>query len=424
MHKRLYLISLFSGYGMIAVGAVCSLVSVPLALHYLPADEFGLWAVVLQVAGYFALADSGISSSIGRLLIDHRSERPSKAYGAVFFGGLALLCGLSLLILACGLALLPFLPDWLNIGTRLRGEFISLAAVQIVIAAASLPLRSVGQSILSAARYDLLHACLSASLLGNLAVLWIGFLAGAGVFAFAWAALAGYLVSSISQFTVAWHLRTLPGPGETAFPRGGQWKPMRAFAGDVIFVQVGNTLVFSTQTVIISSSLGLTAAATWAAGSKLFYLFFQLTGKVAEVAGPQMAEMHVAGHHGRLDCAIRRIVVLTAVAAAAAAVVLFAGNSLFVNIWTDGKILWPPAANLPLAVWLILASVAAALTAHALAAKRLAPIRYTYLLEGIFGTALAAWAAPQFGIPGVAAAFALGCLLFSFRATVMHFLAP
>jgi O-antigen/teichoic acid export membrane protein len=407
---------------MIAVGAACSLVSVPLALHYLPAEEFGLWAVVFQVAGYFALADTGISSAIGRLLIDHRSERPSKAYGAVFFGGLAVLFGLSVVVLACGFALLPFLPVWLNIGGHLRTEFGILAAVQIVVTAASLPIRSVGQSILSAARYDLLHACLSASILANLAALWIAFVAGAGVFAFAWAALAGYLVSSISQFGVAWHLRTLPGHGEISFPRGGQWRPMGAFAGDVIFVQLGNTLVFSTQTVIVSSALGLTAAATWAAGSKLFYLFFQLAGKVAEVAGPQMAGMHVAGESGKLDRTIRRIVALTVGTASAAAVALVAGNSLFVKIWTGGKISWPSEANLPLAVWLVLASVAAALTSHALAAKRLARIRHVYLIEGVFGTALAAWVAPQFGIPGVAGAFALSCLLFSFRATVMHFL--
>ena len=405
---------------MIGVGAASSLVSVPLALHFLPADEFGLWAVVFQVAGYFALADTGISSAIGRLLIDHRAARPSREYGAVFFGGLALLCGLSVLILAFGLALLPFIPDWLNIGVGLRAEFWVLAAVQIVVTAASLPIRSVGQSILSAARYDLLHACLSASILANLAALWIAFLAGAGVFAFVWAAGTGLLVSSISQLCVAWHLRSLPGHGEIAFPRGRQWRPMGAFAGDVIFVQFGNTLVFSTQTVIISSCLGLTAAATWAAGSKLFYLFLQLTGKVAEVAGPQMAEMHVAGNNDKLGHTLRRVLFITVGTASAAAVALLVGNSLFVKIWTSGKILWPSAANLPLAVWLVLASVAAALTTHALAAKRLARIRHVYLLEGVFGTALATWAAPSFGITGVAAAFALACLLFSFRATVVQ----
>jgi len=72
---------------MIGVGAACSLVSVPPALHYLPAEEFGLWAVVFQIAGCFARADTGISSSIGRLLIDQRTDRSKRRYGAVFLAG-------------------------------------------------------------------------------------------------------------------------------------------------------------------------------------------------------------------------------------------------------------------------------------------------------------------------------------------------
>ena len=405
---------------MIAVGAACSLISVPLALHYLPAEEFGLWAVVFQVSGYFALADTGISSAIGRLLIDHSAERPSCRYGSVFFGGLIVLCALAVLVAVSGFVALPFLPRWLCVGKEFWHEFEILAAIQILITAVSLPVRSIGQSLLSAARYDLLHLCLSASLLANLAALWIAFVAGAGVFAFAWAAGAGFLVSSISQIIVALRLGTLPAKDEICLPKKGEWTPMRAFASDVVFVQVGNTLVFSTQAVIISSCLGLTAAASWAVGSKLFYLFLQLTGKVAEVAGPQMAGMHVAGEYEKMGRTIRGIVLLTAGVASAAAVALVAGNSLFVKIWTSGKISWPAAANLPLAIWLILASVAAALTTHALAAKRLSRIRHVYLLEGIFGTALAVWTAPEYGIPGVAAAFALACLLFSFRATVFQ----
>lgn len=406
---------------MIAVGVVGSLVSVPLALRFLRAEEFGLWVVVFQVTGYLALADTGISSSIGRLLIDHRAHRPSRRYGAVFFGGLVFLIGLAVAILAAGFLLLPFLPHWLNIGENLRHDFQLLAVCQLLIVTASLPIRAVGQTILSASRYDLLHACLSASLVANLTALWLAFALGAEIFSFAWAALAGLLTSILSQLFAARRLGTLPGRNEICLPGRSEWQTIRGFAGDVFFVQLGSTLVLSTQTVIISSTLGLTAAASWAAGSKLFFMFLQVAGKVSEVAGPQMAGLHVAREHERLGRVIRRIVALTVGIASVAALVIVFANSGFVAIWTNGKIPWPRAANLPLAVWLVLASTAAVLTSHALAGKTLSRIRHVYLLEGVFGTALAAWAAPHFGIPGVAAAFALACLLFSFRATVFHF---
>jgi len=47
-------------------------------------------------------------------------------------------------------------------------------------------------------------------------------------------------------------------------------------------------------------------------------------------------------------------------------------------------------------------------------------IRHVYLMEGIFGTLAAVWVPSRFAIPGVFAAFALACLLFSFRAKVFQ----
>lgn len=419
MQRGIYLRSLFSGYGMIAVGGVCSLISVPLVLRYLSTEEYGLWAVVFQVGGYFSLVDAGISSSIGRLLIDHHTERPSRKYGAVFFGGLLILCVLAAIVTLLALAFLPFLPCWLGMGKNLQTPFLVLVLIQILIVAVNLPLRSVGQSILSTSRYDLLHYCLSGSLIANLAILWAALASGAGIYSIAWAGIGGLGVSIFTHFLAAGSLGCLPIRAEWALPSRGEWMPLIAFARDVVFVQVGNALVFSTQTVIISSTLGLAAAATWAAGSKMFFLLFQLTGKIAEVAGPRMAAMHVSGAHGRLEKTICAILAATVAAAMCGALFLVTINASFVQIWTGGKIVWPKTADLFLGLWLILASVAAALTARALAGKQLSHIRHIYLLEGIAGTLAAFCVAPHFGIPGVAASFAIACLLFSFRVTVV-----
>src|ERR1700689_166956 len=79
--------SLLSGY--VALGANCffTLASVSLALHYLGKLEFGLWALVTQIAGYIALIDLSMSASVGRILIDHKDERQSGVYGSVIKTG-------------------------------------------------------------------------------------------------------------------------------------------------------------------------------------------------------------------------------------------------------------------------------------------------------------------------------------------------
>src|ERR1051326_5528492 len=75
--------SLASGYLAIGSNVVYTLASVPLALHYLSKDEFGLWALALQVAGYLLLIDLGITSAVSRILIDHKDEIDGGNYGSV-----------------------------------------------------------------------------------------------------------------------------------------------------------------------------------------------------------------------------------------------------------------------------------------------------------------------------------------------------
>jgi len=85
--------------------------------------------------------------------LDHPCvRRPSSRYGAVFSGGLLIQCALALMVALAGFLLLPFLPSWLNVGAELRGEFLLLAAIQIMITALSIPVRAVGQSVLAAGR--------------------------------------------------------------------------------------------------------------------------------------------------------------------------------------------------------------------------------------------------------------------------------
>ena len=62
--SSLYVRSLASGYVTLAANTAFTLASVPLALHYLSENEFGLWALSTQLAGYIALVDFGMSAAV------------------------------------------------------------------------------------------------------------------------------------------------------------------------------------------------------------------------------------------------------------------------------------------------------------------------------------------------------------------------
>ena len=70
-----YTLGLVSSYAQIGATVLYSLVSIPLALTFLPRAEFGLWALTSQIAGYLALMDLGMGSSVARILIDYKDER-------------------------------------------------------------------------------------------------------------------------------------------------------------------------------------------------------------------------------------------------------------------------------------------------------------------------------------------------------------
>src|SRR5512136_2837625 len=91
--------AMVSGYALIAANVVYTLASVPLALHYLSREEFGLWAVVTQVCNFNQiLIDLGMSGAIARVLIDHKDDHTSTAYGTVIQTGLLVLGVQGLLI--------------------------------------------------------------------------------------------------------------------------------------------------------------------------------------------------------------------------------------------------------------------------------------------------------------------------------------
>ena len=86
-----YASSVATGYLSLGANILYSLASVPLALHYLTREEFGLWALVSQLAWYLMLIDTGMSNATGRHLIDHKDDRASGGYGSVLQTGLTVL---------------------------------------------------------------------------------------------------------------------------------------------------------------------------------------------------------------------------------------------------------------------------------------------------------------------------------------------
>src|SRR6185503_2177932 len=78
-----FLKGLGSGYVLLLANTAWTLLSLPLALHFLEKAEYTVWLVAAQIASYLAMIDLGTTGSGIRLLIDYKDKPASGEYGSM-----------------------------------------------------------------------------------------------------------------------------------------------------------------------------------------------------------------------------------------------------------------------------------------------------------------------------------------------------
>src|SRR4051794_34670983 len=102
-----YLTSLGSNYLLLLINAAYTLAAVPIALHHLSQEEFGVWIVVAQISGYLAMIDLGTGDAGVRLLIDHKDSPNDGAYGSLIKTAMLAQSAQGAIIFMVGAALMP-----------------------------------------------------------------------------------------------------------------------------------------------------------------------------------------------------------------------------------------------------------------------------------------------------------------------------
>lgn len=389
------------GYAVIAVNIVFSLVSVPLALHYLSKERFALWALMTSIGGYLSLVDLGMSASVARLLVDHKDEREGGTYGSLIKTGWLVLIVQGVIAWVAGFGLAPALGDLLDIDPQLRGEFVALLRWQSTILALGFFLRIFGHLLFAHQRIDVGNCCQIVGLALNLGLLWWFFHLGQGVFSLAWAALGSLFTTSMLTALACWRLRLLPPRGARGRASWDRFREIFGYGKDLFLVAVGMQLIMASQTMIITRVLGLGAAATWAIGTKMFNLILQMIARIADVSGPAFSEMIVRGERAVLSDRFKAVTVLTASLSGFAAVLYAVCNSDFVTIWTKGVISWPALNDVLLGAWLIVLGVLRCHNGFVVLTKRVGFMRYVYFLEGLVFVAAALLTAGRGGLAAI-----------------------
>lgn len=403
--------NLAASYLQLAVNVVYSLVSVPLILHWLPKAEFGLWALLVQMMSYITLVDLGINAAIGRFLVDHKDRRGDGEYGALIKTSALVSAIQGLVVLLIVMLGSPLLARLMAIPPEYQATFTALMRIQGVIAAFMFFMNPLAMMLGAHQRMDVIIWQGMLTLVVSLGLLVFFLFQGCGIYAFVY---ANAITAVIAPAYLLWYCRRLdfwPHAGEWGKISGQTFKEVFLYGKDVFLMNVGIQLIVASQTIIVSRTLGLEAAAVWSVGTKIWALMRQVIFQPSSAASAGLCEMLARNETERLKHRFRNLVVLTASLGAVGGMAFALCNGLFIQVWTGGKIVWSPVNDLLLGLWIFIAAVQTTHCTFVFVTKQIRGMSYLFLWEGCTFVGLSLLIGYRGELPGIIACSLL-CLLF------------
>jgi O-antigen/teichoic acid export membrane protein len=407
--------SLASGYVLLAVNILYTLVQGRMMLHYIrDNNEVGLWAVAIQVAGYFLLLDLGMSG-ISRILIDHKDDTTSTAYGATIQTGVIVFLVQGAAIALSGILLSQWLPEVMSLTkpdatnpterVALAAEqvalFRSLVMWQCILIGAAFPGRIFGFILEAHQRHDVTNYAQATGFAVTLLTLWWGFEHDLGLYSLLWGNVAGAVWVTTCSSLAAWRLGLFPAHGRWGRASIKRFRELFAYATDIFLLAVGNMLITASQVVVVGWMLGMGAAGVWAFTTKTFAMAHQLVARIYNYSSSAFAEMVVRGELGRLRARFQDLVVLTAAVGAWVTMSVAACNFSFLKIWTVDRMTWSWENDFLMALYIFIFTTTRCHVGLISVTKKLQAMKFIYLAEGLVFIGLATLLGQSLGFAGI-----------------------
>jgi O-antigen/teichoic acid export membrane protein len=414
--SRRFAHSLVSGYVLLAVNILYTLVQGRMLLQFIKDDnEIGLWAVAIQVAGYFLLLDLGMAG-ISRILIDYKDDVSSTAYGSTIQTGFIVFLIQGALIAVSGAVISQWLPE---ITTLSKGDepnmvrkvaiaaeqmamFRSLVMWQCVLIGASFAGRISGFILEAHQRHDVTNYAQAAGFSVNLLTLWWCFEKQLGLYSLIWSNVASTLFVNVYSFVAVCHLGFLPGRGRWGRASIAKFREIFAYATDIFLLAVGNMLITASQVVVVTYTLGAAAAAVWSFATKTFSMSLQIVTRIYNYSSSAFAEMLVRGEMVRLRVRFRDLVVLTAAVGAWVTMSVALCNQSFVTVWTaTDRMTWRVENDFLMGIYILTFTTTRCHVGLVSLTKNLRAMKFVYAAEGIAFIALASLLGQWLGYAGI-----------------------
>lgn len=284
-----------ASYGAMVSTMIIGIFSVPVALHFLSKEEFGLWNIVGQSLGYLLLLDFGVASSTGRMLVGPLRAGDQKELNGWWTVLVSVLSLQGLLVLGAGWFWRDFLLGFFDIPPGLHNDAELLWGGMIVVNAVQMPFRAYSGILHCQNRWYIMHVANIIAAWINLAVfvglLMAGFKTAAYVVATALSSGASLILTWLAvrksqvklNFTFALFSRD-------------KVRQLFGYSSAVFVVGLAAQLTYMSQAVIIGKVLGLGAVAAFVVSCKSSSIAMQLSKRAFDAYSPRWLQYYVDGN--------------------------------------------------------------------------------------------------------------------------------
>jgi O-antigen/teichoic acid export membrane protein len=193
-------------------------------------------------------------------------------------------------------------------------------------------------------------------------------------------------------------------------PEKSEWLSVWRYSRDQMIIQFASLILMGLPQLLITRMLGLDAAALWAVCTRTFTILRQTFMRPFNVALPMLTDMFVGGNMRGVAKRwgdVAQIVLAVSVCGYAVAA---ANNSLFISLWTGGKIAWDESNNWTTAGYYVCYAAASISYGTVGVSKAIGNQKFVPILQAALTALIGVFAVRWWGLNGLIAAFSIPCI--------------
>ena len=403
---RLRRARLFTGTAFLALGSnsVVGLISVPLALHYLGPERYGMWLTISGLVAMLSFADFGLGNGVLTQVANAYGRDAAHELREIASSGLAALALLALtLLLLCA-----FTVPWLNWAAifnvhspRALSEAAPALAVFLACFVCTIPLAIVQKIQQGLQRGYVSNLWVIAGSITSLVALLLALHANAGLPALILALTGVPMLFLALNFIVSLYGRDRLARPSLAAVRWGNIRNISGIGLQFLVLQVCAAVLNGADALILAQLLGPESVAEYGVVARLFGLIAQLTSLQVQPLWPAYGEAAARRDWLWITSTYRRSLVSCVTLAGVFAMALVATHKLLLGWWVGPGFHAALSLVVALGVW---KTVEAAGNATAMLLNGAQVLRLQIVIAVVSTVAalvLKVWLVKRVGISGV-----------------------